>query len=80
MNKQRAEYGETKGERQKDRAGKSPDRNLPIDEYQHLTADEVNRKLSGCSHKQLEKLKHYEEGHKDRKTVLRQIDRQLHGK
>jgi hypothetical protein len=80
VNKQRAEYGETKGAKAQDRKGKSPDRNLPIDDYQHLTADEVGRKLSGCSHKQLEQIKHYEEGHKDRKTVLRQIDRQLHGK
>jgi hypothetical protein len=80
VNKQRAQYGETKGGKAQERKGKSPDRNLPIDGYQHLTSDEVGRKLSGCSHAQLEQIKHYEGGHKDRKTVLRQIDRQLHGK
>lgn len=79
VNKQRAQYGETKGAKAKDRQGKSPDRNLPIDDYQHLTADEVNKKISGCSHKQLEKIKNYEQDHKDRKTVLQQIDRQLKG-
>jgi hypothetical protein len=77
VNKQRAQYGETKGDKAQERKGKSPDRNLPIDDYRQLTADEVNRKLSGCSHKQLEKIKDYEKEHKDRKTVLRQIDRQL---
>src|SRR3954469_7954874 len=77
VNKQRAQYGETKGAKAQERKGKSPDRNLPIDDYQHLTADEVNQKISGCSHKQLEKIKEYEQDHKDRKTVLRQIDRQL---
>lgn len=80
VNKQRAQYGETKGAKAKDRAGKSPDRNLPIDDYQHLTADQANRKLAGCSHKQLEQIKRYEESHKSRKTVLHQIDRQLQGK
>ena len=77
VNKQRAEYGETKGAKAQERSGKSPDQDLPIDDYRHLTADEVNRKLAGCSHAHLEQIKRYEQGHKDRKTVLRQIDRQL---
>ena len=77
VNKQRAEYGETKGEKARDRQGKSPDRNLPIDNYQHLTAGQANEKLSGCSHKQLEQIKRYEKEHKDRKTVIRQIDHRL---
>ena len=77
VNKQRAEYGETKGERKKDREGKSPDRNLPIKDYQHLSVDEASRKLEGCSKKQLEKIRDYEEGHKRRKTMLDQIDRRL---
>jgi len=77
VNKQRAQYGETKGERQKDREGKSPDRNLPIDNYQHLTVPQVKSKLQGCSKKQLERLREYEEKHKDRKTVLEAINEQL---
>ena len=30
VNKQRKQYGETKGEKEKDRKGQSPDRGLPI--------------------------------------------------
>jgi len=77
VNKQRAQYGETKGEKEKDREGKSPDRNLPMDNYQHLRVDQVVEKLDGCSKKQIEKIKHYEQQHKDRKTLLEQLDRRL---
>lgn len=78
VNKQRAQYGETKGERAKDRHGRSPDRNLPIDDYQHKTIPEVKRALKGCSDKQLKQIKRYEEDHKDRKGVKQAIDQQLH--
>lgn len=44
VNKQRAEYGETKGAKARDHRGKSPDRDLPVDDYQHLTADQVGKK------------------------------------
>jgi hypothetical protein len=37
VNKQRKQFGETEREKKKDREGKSPDRNLPIKDYQHLT-------------------------------------------
>lgn len=77
VNKQRAQYGETKGEKKKDREGKSPDRNLPIDDYQHMTVGEVKKQLEGCSHKQLEKIRNYEEDHKDRKGVKEAIKEQL---
>lgn len=76
VNKQRKQYGETKGERRKDEEGKSPDRNLPIDNYQHLRADQVARRISGCSKKQLDKIEHYEKGHKNRKTVLSAIEKE----
>lgn len=42
VNKQRAQYGETKAEKQEDRQGKSPDRNLPLDNYRHLTIENSN--------------------------------------
>ena len=53
------------------------DRNLPIDNYQHLTMGEVRSRLNGCSHKQLEKIRKYESEHKDRKGVREAVDRQL---
>jgi len=49
VNKQRSEYGETTEERQKDRQGRSPDRNLPIDDYQKLTISEIDKKLDALS-------------------------------
>lgn len=75
VNKQRKQYGETKGERRKDREDKSPDRNLPIQDYQHLTVDEVVSRLEGCSKKQVEKIERYEKDHKNRKTLIEQLDR-----
>ncbi len=75
VNKQRAEYGETKGEKKKDREGKSPDRNLPIKDYQHKTISEVQGKLKSLSKKQLEQMDKYESKHKDRKGIHEAIDR-----
>ena len=40
VNKQRAQFSETREEKRKDRQCKSPDRNLPIANYQHLTVAE----------------------------------------
>ena len=80
INKQRARYGETKGEKKKDRQGRSPDRNLPIEDYQEKTIPEVRSALKGCSQKQLKEIRRYEENHKDREGVKQAIDRQLHGK
>lgn len=77
VNQQRHAYGETKGEKAKDRAGRSPDRGLPIKDYQHLTAPQVGRHLPRLSKEQLHRIKSYEQGHKDRKTVIEKIDRQL---
>ena len=74
VNKQRRQYGETKAEKQKDREGKSPDRNLPIDNYQHLTVGEVKERLEGCSEKQLRQIRDYEKHHKNHKTLLRELE------
>ncbi|PTY06894.1 hypothetical protein DB347_09835 [Opitutaceae bacterium EW11] len=77
VNKRRQDYGETEPGKAKDRAGKSPDRGLPINDYQHLTAPQVGRALPKLSKEQLHRVKSYEQGHKGRKTVLEKIDRQL---
>ena len=75
VNKQRSEYGETKREKKKDSQGKSPDRNLPIANYQHKTISEVKSKLKSLSKKDLQKIDSYESKHKDRKGVHQAIDR-----
>ena len=77
VNKQRSEYGETKAEKQKDREGKSPDRNLPVKDYQHLTARQVENQLGKLSRKDVQQIKKYEQQHKNRKTVLQVLDKKL---
>jgi hypothetical protein len=70
VNKQRREYGETKGEKQKDKEGKSPDRNLPISNYQHLTIPQIRSKAGDLSAKQKKQVLQYEKTHKNRKGVI----------
>lgn len=74
VNKQRARYGETKAEKQKDREGKSPDRGLPIRDYQKLTTREVTAKLRKLSPKQLRQVNRYEKQHKNRKGLLKEME------
>jgi hypothetical protein len=73
VNKQRAQYGETKGEKQKDRESRSPDRGLPIQDYQHLTVPQIKERLGGLSKRDREKVRKYEEQHKHRKTLLDEL-------
>jgi hypothetical protein len=75
VNKQRAQYGETKAEKEKDRRGQSPDRGLPIPNYQHKTVGEVRSKLRHLSERDLQQLSQYERQHKNRKTLLQDFDR-----
>jgi hypothetical protein len=77
VNKQRAKYGETKAEKQKDREGKSPDRGLPIEDYQMLTIPQIRSRLSSLSGKALEKIRAYEVKHKNRKGLLAILDRRM---
>ena len=70
VNKQRAQYGETKEEKQKDKEGRSPDRNLPIPNYQHLTIPQIKPKLESLAAKEKRQIRSYEEKHKNRKGVL----------
>jgi hypothetical protein len=77
VNKQRAQYGETKGEKQKDRERRSPDRDLPLGDYQHLTVDQVSGKLDDLSRADLRKIERYEEHHKNRKTLIEDIKSRL---
>jgi hypothetical protein len=73
VNKQRSRFGETKSEKRKDREGKSPDRNLPIKNYQHKTTDQVERAITKLSRSDLQKIERYEKQHKNRKTLLEAI-------
>ena len=77
VNKQRSEYGETQKEKARDRQGKSPDRNLPIANYQKLTISEIDKKLEALSTAELRKIRSYEAGHKNRKSMLAKLDQRL---
>ena len=77
VNKQRAQYGETKDEKRKDREDKSPDRGLPIERYQQLTVGQIRGKLDDLSKAEVRKIKRYEEQHKGRKSLMREIDKKL---
>ncbi|MET3132794.1 hypothetical protein AAKU55_003074 [Oxalobacteraceae bacterium GrIS 1.11] len=78
VNKQHAQYGETKDEQRKDRQGSSPDRDLPIKDYQQLTVGQIKPQLDGLTGEQLRQLRNYEDGHKRRKGVLDLLDARLH--
>ena len=78
VNKQRAQYGETKAEKRKDREGRSPDRGLPIAEYQRKTIPQIAGELRDLSKGDLRRIRNYETHHKDRKGMLAHIDRALH--
>jgi hypothetical protein len=70
VNKQRAQYGETKGEKQEEKAGQSPDKNLPLDHYRHLTVAQLRSQLGSLSKADLKKLEKYEQSHKARKGAI----------
>jgi hypothetical protein len=73
VNKQRAQYGETKDEKEKDRRGQSPDRNLPIANYQHLTIPQIRSKVKDLGAKDKRQIVSYEKKHKNRKGVLEML-------
>jgi hypothetical protein len=78
VNKQRAEYGETKGEKKQEKQGRSPDRNLPLDHYRHLTIAQLKPRLQSLSKGDLRKVRNYEEKHKNRRGAMAAIDAELH--
>jgi hypothetical protein len=77
VNKQRAEYGETKAARAEEREGKAPDRGLPIKGFEHLPVPRIVPRLAQLSHTELRAVEAYERGHKNRKTLLAQIERRI---
>jgi hypothetical protein len=77
VNKQRAQYGETKGEKQEEKQGKSPDKDLPLDHYRHLTIGQLKPRLASLSKGDLKQIEKYERAHKNRKGALDAIHAQL---
>ena len=77
VNKQRAQFGETKEQKTEARRGKSPDRNLPIENYDKLTIPQVMMRLDFLSSKDIKKVKNYESTHRNRKTLLEKLDAKI---
>jgi hypothetical protein len=75
VNKQRKQFSETKSAKSSDRAGKSPDRSLPIEDYDHLTVPRIASKVADLSAAERRKIKTYETRHKNRKGVLAALER-----
>ena len=77
VNRQRAQHSETKAARAKDKAGTSPDQNLPIERYDHLTVKQITAKLEGLSAEEVDRIETYEKKHHNRVTLLQNIERRL---
>lgn len=77
VNKQRSQYGETKEEQRKDRQGTSPDRNLPLKDYQKLNIAQIASRLESLSAADIRKIRSYETRHKNRKGLLLKLERRL---
>lgn len=50
---------------------------LPIENYDELSAQEVSRRLEGLSQQEIRIIRSYERRHKNRETLLKQLDRKL---
>ena len=77
VNKQRKQYGEIREERGMKAQGKSPDRGLPVENYQQMTIAEVEKHLDGLRPADIRRLRSYESRHKNRKGMLQKFDRLL---
>lgn len=75
VNKQRAEYGETKEDKQQEREGTNPDRDLPVDHYRRLKVSQVEQKAAKLSPKQIDKVEGYEKKHKNRKGAIEALEK-----
>lgn len=79
VNKQRRQFGETAAEKQKDREGKTEDRGLPLDGYQHMTIPQILARADELSAAEIRKIRSHEIRHKNRKGLLEKLDRLLNG-
>jgi hypothetical protein len=57
--------------------GRATTQNLPIENYDDLSASQVQEQLEGLTPAELRKLRDYEQRHANRKTVLDRIERRL---
>jgi hypothetical protein len=77
VNKQRREFGETKGQKQEEKQGKAPDRGLPIQGYEHMTIGQIRGKLDDLGKREVRKVAEFEKSHKNRKTLVQELETRL---
>lgn len=75
VNKQRRQYGETKGAKERQQSGQAPDRSLPIADYEHLTVPQIRRQLDDLDAAQRRRIRSFESRHKNRKGVMEALSR-----
>jgi hypothetical protein len=63
----------TKEARRARRGSQTP----PIDDYDDLSIDEVEKKVRGLSRQEIQDVRDYETWHKNRKTLIESLDRSL---
>jgi hypothetical protein len=50
---------------------------LGTTDYEGLTVEEVSKRIDGLSNDQLKKVREFEKNHKNRETLIEQIDRKI---
>jgi hypothetical protein len=50
---------------------------LPIENYDELSVREVSKRLEGLTEQEIRIIRSYEQRHKNRETLLEQLDRKL---
>jgi uncharacterized protein (TIGR02271 family) len=61
----------------KTKAAKANRRGMPLESYDGLTVKEAKKKIGGLSEEELKKIRSYEKRHKNRKTLVEQLDRKI---
>ena len=77
VNTQRVQQSETKAEKAKNKAGTSPDEDLPSERYDHLTVDQVVGKPDDLRDGEIRQIEKYEQRHRNRKTLRQNFERHL---
>jgi hypothetical protein len=49
----------------------------PVDDYDNLSIDELEKKVRGLSRQEIQDVRDYEKRHKNRKTLIESLDRSL---
>lgn len=80
VNKQRAEYGETREDKQQEKQGTDADRNLPIEHYRTLKIPQVEAKSKNLSPRQIDQVEQFEKKHKNRKGAVEALEKNKKGK